>query len=116
MAIACFGFFTFGPLPRILSSPSLNSCITRSTVSFWGFDCFAMGASLVAGCCLRAAVQRAVQALDEGFKEFVAGRCGTGRSSVRAPVSASLQLADLGAVGHFARHFAGARVLNSARD
>jgi hypothetical protein len=29
-------------VPRILSSPCLNSCITRATVSFCAFDCLAM--------------------------------------------------------------------------
>src|SRR4051794_19141344 len=41
IAIACFGFFTFGPLPRMRNSPCLNSCITRATVSFCSPDCLA---------------------------------------------------------------------------
>jgi len=46
IAIACFGFFTF-LLPRaVFSSPCLNSCITRSIVSFCaGLWCRAIACS-----------------------------------------------------------------------
>lgn len=46
MAIACLGFFTFGPLPPIRSSPCLNSCMTRPTVSLWALLCLAIGFTL----------------------------------------------------------------------
>src|ERR1700752_2618731 len=36
MAIACLGFLTFRPLLPERSSLCLNSCMTRSTVSFCG--------------------------------------------------------------------------------
>jgi hypothetical protein len=38
MAIACFGFLTLPPPAAERSSPCLNSCMTRSTVSFCGLD------------------------------------------------------------------------------
>src|SRR6202042_900980 len=38
MATACLRFLTFCPLAPELSSPCLNSCMTRSTVSFCGSD------------------------------------------------------------------------------